>query len=86
MARSTQLQGNPYTNAVAITPSDATQLTGIVGLYIGGTGAVTVEMLNPESVAATVTFSAVPTGAVLPISVRRVLAATTATLILGLRR
>jgi len=86
MARSTQLPGNPYTNAFAITPSDVTQLAGVVGLWIGGTGTVVVEMLNPESAAATVTFSAVPAGVILPISVRRVLAATGATLILGLRR
>jgi hypothetical protein len=86
MARSTQLQGNPFTNAVAITPNDSTQLAGIVGLWVGGAGTVVVEMLNPESPAATVTFSAVPAGTILPISVRRVLAATGATLILGLRR
>lgn len=83
--RHTKLDSAPYDGAFAVVPSDATQLTGVRGLYIGGAGSVVVEMLNPESVAATVTFAAVPVGTILPIAVERVLAATGATLILALR-
>jgi hypothetical protein len=82
----TQIAGGPFTGAYAITPSDVTQLTQTRALYVGGAGDIVVEMLNPQSVAATVTFKAVAAGTVLQICVERVLSTgTTATLILGLR-
>ena len=68
-------------DAAAVTKSDTTVFTRIpTALYIGGTGDVTVRTAKGT----TVTFSAVPVGAVLPIRVDQVLAATTATLILAL--
>lgn len=86
MPRKTRLDPGPYDGAFAVTTSDVTVLTGVRGLYVGGSGNVTVEMLNPESLSATVTFSAVPAGTVLPIAVERVLqTGTTATNIVALR-
>lgn len=84
--KKTKLGIEPYDGAFVVTPADATVLAGVRGLYVGGAGNLTVEMLNPESVAATVLFSAVPAGTVLPIVVERVLSTgTTATLIVALR-
>lgn len=82
----TRIDISPASGAFAVTASDATVLSGVRGLYVGGAGNLVVEMLNPESVSATVTFNAVPVGTVLPIAVERVLATgTTATLIVALR-
>lgn len=51
-------------------------------LYVGGGGDVSVKCVNGE----TVTFAAVPAGAVLPVAVLRVFASgTTATQIVGLK-
>ena len=66
--------------AKVVTPSDSTILEITRGLYIGSTGDVVVTMADGDNV----TFSAVPTGVVLPIQVSKVKAATTATLILAL--
>jgi hypothetical protein len=65
---------------VACTPSDSTDLAGSVGLYIGGTGNVAVRCLNDQLT--TVTFNAVPVGTFIPGNFTRVMAATSATLIL----
>lgn len=66
-------------DAVAVTPSDSTQV-GLVGLYIGGAGDVTVK--GKSGVA--VTFVGCPAGLILPISVRAVMSTgTTATSIVG---
>jgi hypothetical protein len=70
----------PASAATAVTPSDTTQIN-CRALYIGGTGNVLVHMPNSE---VSVTFSNVLAGTVLPVSVRRVLAATTATNIVAL--
>jgi hypothetical protein len=70
----------PAHGAKVITPSDATILEITRGLYIGSTGDVIVTMADGDEV----TFSAVPTGVVLPIQVLKVKAATTASLILAL--
>lgn len=68
-------------NAIDITPSDATVLSFVRGLYIGGTGDVAVTMKGGGSV----TYEAVPAGTFMPIHVTKVLATgTTATAILGL--
>lgn len=84
--KKTRLGAEPADGAFAVTPSDVTVLVGARALYVGGAGNLTVEMLNPESAAATVTFSGVPAGTLLPISVERVLSTgTTATLIVALR-
>jgi hypothetical protein len=73
----------PASKLVAITPADATDLSGLKlrGLWVGGVGNVTVIALNDT---AAVTLSAVPAGTFLPLMVKKVMAATTATLIVGL--
>lgn len=71
----------PASKVVAVTPSDVTVIPATRALYIGGAGAVAVVMLDGT----TATFSAVPVGTTLNISVTKVLSTgTTATLILAL--
>ncbi len=65
---------------VTCTPSDATDLTGSIGLYVGGVGDVSVRCLNADQT--TVVFEDVPVGTFIPGNFTRVMAATTATLIL----
>lgn len=65
---------------VTCTKSDATDLTGSVGLYVGGTGDVSVRSLNDSGT--TVVFATVPAGTFIPGNFTRVMAATTATTIL----
>jgi hypothetical protein len=72
--------GRTWGDAVAITKSD-TESNTFSSIYVGGTGAVTV--LTEDGT--TVTFSAVPVGTIIPIRTRRVLAATTATLLVGFK-
>lgn len=70
-----------YSDASAVTTSDTTVLIGVKGLWIGGTGNVSVVTFNGN----TVTFTAVPSGVLLPIAVTKVRATgTTATNILAL--
>lgn len=73
----------PAGGAIAITQSDSTDLTPykLRGLYIGVSGDVSVNMI--ESGTATIVFKSVPIG-ILPIRPAKVLAATTATNIIGL--
>lgn len=71
----------PADEAVAVVKSDATILTPTRGLYVGGAGDVTVDM---ETAGTDVVFAGVPAGTVLPIKVKKVKAATTATLIVAL--
>ena len=66
---------------VAVTASDDTDLTGCIGLYVGGAGDVAVRCLNAPDT--TVTFATVPAGTFVPGSFTRVMAATTATTILA---
>ena len=65
---------------VTCTPSDSTVLDGSVGLYVGGTGNVSVRCLNAPN--DTVVFATVPAGVFIPGNFTRVMAATTATTIL----
>jgi hypothetical protein len=77
-----QIPDGPATHGFAIVPSDTTVLSPTRAIYVGGAGALAVIM-NGDTVA--VTFSAVPAGTYLDISVTKVMATnTTATLILGL--
>ena len=71
-----------YRGAFAVTPSDSTDLSQVRGLYIGGAGDLAVRMRDTPTV--TVTFKAPPVGTLLPLNVTRVMAATTATLIIAL--
>lgn len=74
----------PATKLVAITKSDATDLTSskLRALWVGGAGDVTVIALNDGTTPQTLT--AVLAGTLLPIAVVKVMAATTATNIIGL--
>lgn len=67
-------------NGTTVTKSDVTILPTTRALYIGGAGDVVVTMAG----GATLTFSAVPVGTILPIQVTQVKDATTATLVLAL--
>ena len=61
---------DPVDNGVAVTPSDETDLDNPTrGLYVGGGGDVSVEMVGTGTA---LVFTAVPTGAILPIRVTRV--------------
>ena len=72
----------PVIDAVAVTPSDVTDLTYMTRrIYVGGAGDVTVVMKSGN----TITFKAVPTGTVLEVRVSRIKATgTTATNIVAL--
>lgn len=61
--------------AIAVTPSDTTFLSPST-IYVGSGGNVVVE---PVVGGNTITFTNAPSGATIPVRVRRVLAATTAT-------
>lgn len=71
----------PATTAAAVTPNDDTALTSR-GVWVGGTGDLSVRLSGAPST--TVVFTGVPAGSLLPISVVRVMAATTATNIVAL--
>lgn len=71
----------PASKAVAVTPSDSTELGVTRGLYIGGVGDVVVTMAEQGT---SITFSSVPAGTFLPLQVRLVMAATSATNIVAL--
>lgn len=59
----------PARHAEPITPDDDADLgTTTQGLYVGGTGDVKVRMESGQDV----TFSSVPAGEILPVSVTRV--------------
>ncbi len=62
-------------NAAAVSPSDSTTFEKPSAVYVGGTGDVVVRTAGGQ----TLTFSAVPAGAMLPVMVTQVRAATTAT-------
>lgn len=67
-------------SAQAIAPSDATELGNCIGVYVGGTGDLTVVDVKGN----TVTYKAVPVGAVIWLRINKVKATgTTATLLVG---
>lgn len=73
---------HPASHAEAVTPSDTVDLVVVSrALWIGGAGTITVILLS----GATVLFSGIPAGTLLPLRVSRVKSTgTTATLIVGL--
>jgi hypothetical protein len=73
---------SPPEQAVAVVPADGTDLACVTrAIYVGGAGDLRVRMQS----GAEVTFAAVPAGALLPLRVKRVLAAgTSATAIVAL--
>lgn len=72
-----------FKGAVAITPSDSVDLADPVsGIYCGGTGNITVDMVDGTNV----TFTAVQVGSVLKIAATRVYSTgTSATGLVGLK-
>ena len=64
----------PYKKAAAVTKSDSTVLPATRGLYVGGAGNINVVMAG-DSVAQV--LLAVPAGTTLPISVTKVMSAST---------
>jgi hypothetical protein len=71
---------DPALRGTAVTPSDST-LLNCRALYIGGTGSVIVQAPDSD---ATVTYTNVLAGTILPVNARRVMAATSATNIVAL--
>jgi hypothetical protein len=67
--------------AAAVTPSDSTELGPCKALYVGSAGGNVVVQMPGRNDA--ITFTAVPIG-VLPVSARRVMAATTSANIVAL--
>lgn len=72
--------GRAWGDAVAITTSN-TASNAFSAIYVGGAGNVTV--VTEEGT--TVTFTAPPVGTIIPIRTQKVLASTTATLLVGFR-
>lgn len=77
----THLLEGPYIGAFAITKSDDDDLPQVTrAIYVGGAGDLAVQLM----IGGTVTFKAPPVGTVLRIRAKRVMAATTCTLLIGL--
>lgn len=74
------LHVNAATGGAAITPSDSTVLD-LNGIYVGGAGNLTVTLLDGNDVVLT----AVLVGVIYPLRIIKVKAATTATLLVGLK-
>lgn len=71
----------PAVGAFSIAPSDATLFDQPTrAIYVGVGGSLAVEMLSGGSVF----FEGLPAGSLLPVRVRRVLAASTASFLVGL--
>ena len=64
----------PYARAAAVTPSDSTVLAKTRAIYVGGAGALVVQMADT---AGTTAFAAVPAGTTLAIRVTKVLSSGT---------
>lgn len=74
----------PATRAAAITKADELFAGGVIyrALWVGGAGNLTVILADDST---EVVITAVPAGTLLPIAVKQVSLATTATSIVGLR-
>ena len=70
-------------SSVVLTKSDSVQISCDM-LYVGGTGDVTIKHTSGGSA---VTYSAVPVGTILPVSIKNgmLMAATTATLVVAMK-
>lgn len=71
----------PYRGGVAVTKSDTTVLAPTRGLWVGGAGNLTVDFADGTT---DVLLTAPNVGTIYPISVVKVKAATTATVIVAL--
>lgn len=83
------LSSGPASQGKVITPADGTDLAPfrIRALWVGGAGNLSVIFAGDTSnggAGTAITISAVPAGFIVPIAVKRVMLATTATLIVGL--
>lgn len=83
------LSSGPASQGKAITPADATDLAPfhIRALWVGGAGNLSVIFagdISNSGAGTAITITGVPAGFLLPIAVKRVMTATTATLIIGL--
>lgn len=65
---------DPARKAVAVTPSDSTDLGPVRALYVGGSGNVAVML---EQNTAAVTLVAVPAGTILPVRANKVMSTNT---------
>lgn len=72
--------GRVWGDAEAITTS-ATASNAYSGIYVGGTG----DVIVVTEAGTTVTFKAVPVGTIIPIRTQKVLATSTATLMVGFK-
>lgn len=72
---------SPAESAAAVTPHDTNEIAATRALYVGGAGDLTVKLVNDSS---TVALVGVPAGSVLPIRVKLVTTASTATNIVAL--
>ena len=77
--------GDPATEVVLITPSDATDLTGVRGIMVGTAGTLVVRTVGKPDTNVTIPANALPVGQILPLRVTRVMAASTASEIVGIR-
>lgn len=69
----------PPSGVATITPADVDLANDLQGIYVGGTGNLALTMVDGS----TATLTAVPVGFYLRAQIRRVNAATTATLLVG---
>ena len=75
--------GDPADRVTLITPSDATDLTGVRGIMVGTSGTLVVRTVNDPNTSVTIPANAVVAGNIYPIRVTRVMAASTASEIVG---
>lgn len=73
-------QASSANDGAAVTKSDST-VVAFDAVYVGGSG----DLVVTTPLGTVLTFSAVPAGSIIPIRCNRVMAATTATLMIGLR-
>jgi hypothetical protein len=83
------LSSGPASQVRAITPADATDLAPfhIRALWVGGAGNLSIIAAGDQSAngsGTAVTITGVPAGTIIPIAVKKVMTATTATAIVGL--
>lgn len=77
--------GDPATEVVLITPNDDTDLTGIRGIMVGTGGTLVVRTVGNPTNSVTIPANAIAVGSIIPLRVTRVMAASTASEIVGLR-
>jgi len=76
----TYAQASSANDGAAVTKSDST-VVAFDTVYVGGTG----DLVVTTPAGTVLTFSAVPAGSIIPIRCNRVMAATTATLMVGMK-